>query len=669
MSQKIDRLRTLVDRLNQYRYEYYVQASPTVSDAVYDRLFDELESLEGETGIRLANSPTQTVGYPAVDALTKVQHPIPLLSLDKVKSIEKLRQFAGPHCALLMLKLDGLTIKLEYENGQLVRASTRGDGNEGDDVTHNARAITGIPQRIPRPGRLVVTGECYIKSDDFADLKGTLTDSSGKPYKNGRNLAAGSIRLLNSATCIQRRLRFTPFNVLEGMEDTDSRALRLGLLAEYGFDECPSYLVEGAEEETLENLIAALQREAEDKRIPIDGIVLTFDDLVYSKGLGRTGHHYKDGMAFKFEDGLYKTTLREIEWSTTRSGLVVPVAVFDEVEIDGCSVSRASLHNINFIKNLELRVGCHILVSKRNQIIPHVEACLDPTAEIADIPEFCPCCGEPVKYRVTEKEPGKVVENIFCTNDLCGDRKLRSLKHFVEEKAMDIGGLSTATLEKLVENGFVDSPVDLYHLSKHREELLNLDGFGEKSYDRLMESIENSRQVKPARFLTAMDIPLIGRTAGNAIMALFGTVEAFEAALMEHFDFTQIPGIGEVLMENIYSWFFEMDEEEHMILNSANWQLWNNLKKEVTFMNNQNNSISENPFVGKTVVVTGSIPGMTRFEVQMKVESIGAKAANSVSKKTDYLIVGEKAGSKLDKAKAFGVPCLSWDEFVAQAAV
>lgn len=671
MTKQAAKLRGLVNRLNQMRYEYYTLSAPSAPDAVYDRLLDELTQLEKETGIHLANSPTQTVGWPGVDSLQKVQHSVPLLSLEKTKSIEDLKTFSGEHKALLMLKLDGLTLKLEYEGGKLIRASTRGDGDEGDDVTHNTRAIAGVPDHIPYSGRLVVTGECFIKINDFDEIRKTLTDSTGKPYRNGRNLASGSIRLLESATCAQRRLTFMPFHVLDGMEDqpidTNSRSAKLRLLEDYGFNPCPHVSAATADLEALEGQIRFLQTFAQENHIPIDGIVLIFDDLAYSKSCGRTGHHYRDGIAFKFTDDLYETTLREIEWSTTRSGLVAPVAIFDEREIDGCQVSRAQLHNISFIKRLGLHIGCRILVSKRNQIIPHIEACLDPSNEIVEIPAHCSCCGQPLELRRNEKTPGKVVENIYCTNDLCGDRKLRALKHFVEEKAMDIGGVSTATLEKLVENGFVESPVDLFHLTGYRDELLKLDGFGEKSYNRMMDSIESSRQVIPARFLTAMDIPLIGRSASNTIMAEFGDVEAFEAAVKSRFDFTKLPDIGEVLNQNIYSWFYELDENGEMVPNETNWQLWNNLKKEVIFVNNQNNNTTENPFVGKTVVVTGSIPGLTRFEVQMKVESIGAKASTSVSKKTDYLIVGEKAGSKLEKAKAFGVPCLSWDDFLIKA--
>lgn len=366
-----EKQRDLNDRLNRYRDEYYNRNAPSVSDEVYDRLFDELKELEQETGIQMANSPTQTVGYPAVSRLEKTRHEIPLLSLDKTKSSMDLLNFMGEQQVMLMLKLDGLTVKLTYENGELLEAATRGDGDEGEIITHNTRAISGIPSHITYKERLVVTGEGFIRPSDFEELKTSLQDSSGKPYKNGRNLAAGSIRLMDAKICQERRLVFMPFGVLEGFPHLTRKSDKLRELRALGFQPC-KYLVT-KQKLTLENVEAGiyqLRQYATDKDIPIDGIVVSFNDIAYAQSCGRTGHHYKDGLAYKFEDDLHESLLQYIEWTPGRTGEIAPVAVFTPVEIDGCEVSRASLHNLSFIEDLELMAGNRILVSKRNMIIP-----------------------------------------------------------------------------------------------------------------------------------------------------------------------------------------------------------------------------------------------------------------------------------------------------------
>ena len=402
------RQRELTDRLNRYRNEYYNLNSPSVSDAVYDRLFEELQALEKQTGIQMANSPTSTVGYPAVSKLEKTNHPIPLLSLDKVKNTEELCRFMGEHQVMFMLKLDGLTVKLTYEGGRLVEAATRGDGDVGEIVTHNTCAISGIPARIQYEDRLVVTGEAFIRPSDFEQLKTTLVDGDGKPYKNGRNLAAGSVRLFDAGACMGRSLQFMPFNVLEGMEELPRKSERLKVLRPLGFLPC-KYMVTKrplTQKETEEG-IRRLKEYAADADIPIDGIVITYNDIALSKSCGRTGHHYKDGLAFKFEDDLFQTKLQTIEWTPGRTGEIAPVAIFEPVEIDGCEVSRASLHNLSFIEDLELAPGCRILVSKRNMIIPHVEENLDRGNFSLDavIPHQCPCCGELTRIHETKGHP------------------------------------------------------------------------------------------------------------------------------------------------------------------------------------------------------------------------------------------------------------------------
>ena len=442
-----EKQRDLNDRLNRYRDEYYNRNAPSVSDEVYDRLFDELKELEQETGIQMANSPTQTVGYPAVSRLEKTRHEIPLLSLDKTKSSMDLLNFMGEQQVMLMLKLDGLTVKLTYENGELLEAATRGDGDEGEIITHNTRAISGIPSHITYKERLVVTGEGFIRPSDFEELKTSLQDSSGKPYKNGRNLAAGSIRLMDAKTCRERRLVFMPFGVLEGFPHLTRKSDKLRELRALGFQPC-KYLVT-KQKLTLENVEAGiyqLRQYATDKDIPIDGIVVSFNDIAYAQSCGRTGHHYKDGLAYKFEDDLHESLLQYIEWTPGRTGEIAPVAVFTPVEIDGCEVSRASLHNLSFIEDLELMAGNRILVSKRNMIIPHVEENLDRGgfSMVDTIPHVCPCCGQPTRIHESsgkgENGENRIIKTLYCDNPDCETRRLKKFVHFVSQKAMTLKG-------------------------------------------------------------------------------------------------------------------------------------------------------------------------------------------------------------------------------------
>lgn len=662
---KQQRIRELTDRLNRCRYEYYNLNAPSLTDAEYDALFDELSALEKETGFNLTNSPTLTVGcYPAVSTLAKTRHLIPLLSLDKTKSSAELLRFAGEQMVMLMLKLDGLTVKLTYEKGLLMEAATRGDGDTGENITHNVLGISGIPDKIPYKERLVVTGEAFIRPSDFEALKDTLRDGNGEPYKNGRNLAAGSVRLLDCGACKDRRVTFMAFNVLEGLtEEYPWKSQRLWAIEQLGFPVC-KYL---ASKQALTQLdmdagIRHLRKYAQENDIPIDGIVVTYNDAAYAKSCGRTGHHYKDGLAFKFEDDTYETVLRSIEWTPSRTGEITPVAVFDTVEIDGCAVSRASLHNLSFIENLELAPGCRIKVSKRNQIIPHVEENLDRDCYAREkvVPARCPCCGQPTRIHTTKNTVNgeeKVTAALFCDNEQCETRKLRKFVHFVGEKAMDIEGLSEATLEKFIGRGFIHSFMDIYRLDRYRTQIIAMDGFGEKSWQRLWEAIQRSRNVTFEQYLTAMDIPMIGNTASRTLSRQFNaSLDAFEIAIFQQFDFTQLPDFGETLHKNICDWF---QSEE-------NWYTWSELRNFVTIAPPAPSAsvpASDNPFVGKTIVVTGKVEPYTRDGINEKIESLGAHAGSSVSSKTDYLICGENAGSKLEKARSMGVTVLSPAEF------
>lgn len=652
------RVHHLTTVLNRYRHEYYNLNAPTVEDQVYDRLFDELAALEKETGIRMGNSPTQTVGYPAVSKLEKTTHAIPLLSLDKTKSSEELLAFMGEQGVLLMLKLDGLTIKLTYENGVLQEASTRGDGDEGEIVTHNVTGITGIPSHIPFKGRLVVTGEAFIRPSDFAVLQATLVDSNGKPYKNGRNLAAGSVRLLDAKVCKERRINFMAFSVLEGFDNLALKSERLMQLWSLGFTVC-HYLKSNRKMklEELETGIKMLRDYAKKYDVPIDGTVISYNDVAYSKSCGRTEHHYKDGLAFKFEDDLFKTKLQTIEWTPTRTGEISPVAIFDTVEIDGCSVSRASLHNLSFIEALELRPGNRIIVSKRNMIIPHVEENLDRGAFDLQsvIPAKCPCCGEPTRIHINGETNG--TKTLFCDNPACETRRLRQFVHFVGEKAMNIEGLSEGTLEKLIGRGFLHSFMDIYQLDRYKDEVIKMDGYGERSWQHLWDAIQRSRDTTFERYMIAMDIPMVGNTASRTLSRQFNaSLEAFEDAIFQQFDFTQLPDFGETLHKNIHAWF---QSEE-------NWYTWAELRNYVTIAPPAAPvpiAVPGNPFMGKTVVVTGKVEPYSRTGINAKIEALGARAGSSVSSKTDYLICGENAGSKLEKAQSLGITVLTPVEF------
>lgn len=665
MIELLKRQRELTVRLNEYRYEYYNKNVPSVSDSVYDRLFDELVNLEKQTGVVMTNSPTQTVGYPVVSGLPQARHDIPLLSLDKTKLVQDLLAFQSGRTVNLSLKLDGLTTEIIYESGILKRLSTRGDGDIGDDITHNASAIEGIPLQIPYKERLVVVGESFIRNSDFEWLRETLVDSTGKPYKNSRNLAAGSVRAYSSAVCAQRCVHFLPFAVIEGLPEieaeTDSKRMKLAKITEYGFGRLRSIQFSTADSDMMELHIKVLRDKAKEDDLPIDGLVITYDSISYSSTCGRTGHHFKDGLAFKFEDDLFKTRLDHIEWTPTRSGEISPVAVFDTVEIDGCEVSRATLHNLSFIEGLELMPGNRILVSKRNMIIPQVEENLDRGGFCMEdlVPSLCPCCGYQTMVHTRKKRVNgelKLTKTLFCHNPNCASQNLRKFVHFVSKKAMDIEGLSEATLEQFIDRGWLLDFTDIYRLDQHREEIIRMDGFGEKSWQRLWNAIQKSRNTSFERYLIAMDIPMIGSTASSALGSCFDwSLRAFEVAVDTGYDFTQIPDFGETLQNNIFEWF---SIEENRIL-------WEELKDMVSIEKKETNisEVQDNPFVGKTLVVTGKVEPYTRDGINAKIASLGAKAGSSVSKNTDYLICGENAGSKLTKAQSLGVTVLSPAEF------
>ena len=455
--------------------------------------------------------------------------------------------------------------------------------------------------------------------------------------------------------------------MLEGFEEYPWKSQRLRAIEQLGFPIC-KYLAskQALTQFDMDAGIRHLRKYAQENDIPIDGIVVTYNDAAYAKSCGRTGHHYKDGLAFKFEDDTYETVLRSIEWTPSRTGEITPVAVFDTVEIDGCAVSRASLHNLSFIENLELMPGCRIKVSKRNQIIPHVEENLDRDCYAREkvVPARCPCCGQPTRIHTTKNTVNgeeKVTAALFCDNEQCETRKLRKFVHFASQKAMNIVGLSEAILEKFIGKGWLHSYMDIFFLDKHRSEIVQMEGFGVRSWQNLWDAIQHSRITTFEQYLTAMDIPMVGSTASKAICQRFhGNLSEFETAVCMGFDFTQLPDFGETLHRNIHQWF--RSEE--------NWTVWTELRLLVCIKTYQPPAASTdmgNPFVGKTLVVTGKVEPYTRDGINEKIESLGAHAGSSVSSKTDYLICGENAGSKLEKAQALGVKILSPGEFFRMA--
>lgn len=652
-----ERMKYLVDKLNEYRHLYYNCNDPVVSDEVYDRMYDELKALEKETDIVYSNSPTSTVGWKPVSELKQIHHPIPLLSLDKQKNIDEIIKFIKKADSSLMYKLDGLTVRLDYENGELVAAGTRGDGEVGEDITHNIPAFLNVPLKISHKDRLSVSGEAFIFRDKFDEMNKLLPDE--KKYKGPRNLAAGTVRAFEPRLCRERGVNFYAFNVLEGFEGIPSKLERLDMLEELGFSVCRQMMLKkDIDAKQLEDLFDEMKAEAERAKFPIDGMVIQYDDVAFSKSLGHTGHHYRDGYAYKYEDDLYETTLREIIWNTSRSGMLAPVAVFDAVEIEG-SITHATLHNVTYIKQLQLNIGDRILISKRNMIIPAVEGNLDMHTGTISFPEYCPSCGAKTQIRITVDSDGKKTERLYCTNKNCGSAELKQLIHYADKDSMDIEGLSEGTLGKLKNAGFLSDIADLYNLSEHHDEIVKMDGFGEQSYQKMIDSIEKSRNIPFNRFLRAIDIPMIGRHASKTISEHFdGSIEKFEDALFadEPYDFTQLDKIGYIMCQSIYDWF---DNEENLIM-------WNKLKELMNFeVKNKEETVMSKKLDGKTVVVTGTVEGYTRNEMSALIISHGGIPGDSVTKKTDFLVIASKPGaSKVNKAAQLGTKTMSADEFM-----
>ena len=521
---KVKRIKELVEQLNEYRDAYYNEARSDVSDAEYDRLFDELSELENETGVVYTNSPTQSVGYEVKSELEKVEHSHPMLSLDKTKSVDDLVKFAGDKDCILSLKMDGLTCLLTYENGELAQAETRGDGEIGELITHNARVFDNIPLSIDYKGHFEIEGEAIITYDDFNKINEFLPED--KKYKNPRNLASGSVRQLDSKIAAQRHIKFIAWKVPTDIASS-SFINRLQYASNLGFDTVPFLPIRGnCNAEFINIVVEQLRKRAKEKSYPIDGLVATYNDITYGESLGMTGHHPKHSIAFKFYDEEVETVLNNIEWSMGKIGSLTPVAIFDPVEIDGTMVERASLHNVSILTKLDLQIRDTIIVYKANQIIPQVKENLsakDRESAYIRIPSQCPVCESPTQI-VKENDS----EVLMCTNPHCKGKLLGRVSHFVSKKGMDISGLSEETIKKLIELGWIAEITDIYNLDQYYDRLSTMSGFGKKSVDKLRTSIENSKTVRLDKFIASLSIPGIGTSQSKELVKAFGTGTSLE---------------------------------------------------------------------------------------------------------------------------------------------
>lgn len=650
--EKIQKIRELVSYLNKCRDKYYNENQSLISDNEYDKLFDELKTLENETCYILTNSPTQTVGYETKSYLAKIKHSIPLLSLDKTKDIDELKKFPKDQDCLFMFKYDGLTVELIYNHGELYQASTRGDGYIGEDITHNAATFINIPKKINYKGYLKIVGEAVICLNDFKKINESMPE--GETYANPRNLAAGSVRQLDRSICAKRNIRWQLWDVLEGLDDVtgNTRLEKINYLVNLGFEK-PDFLTysDKADKDNLSNMITYLQNKAKKIGMPIDGLVMKYNDISYSKQKGGTSHHNNDGIAFKFEDEVAITTLKNIEWSLGRTGQLTPVAVFEPVELDGTIIERASVHNLSMVLKLHLHVGDKIEIYKANMIIPQILSNLSAdNNEYIIVPDKCPYCGKPTIIETINN-----TQVVSCINSLCNGKELFSYEHFVSKPAMNIDGLSDATLRKFISKNYIHSFADIYRLDRYEEEIKTMDGFGERSYQRMWKAIQKSRNTTLDRVINALGISNIGKSASKDIAHFCkGDVNTFIRYAKDSYDWTKLKDFGSIMSNSIRDYFAEQTNVDKFV----------DLLAYLNFEQQNSIEIKENPFQNKTVVVTGSLINFTRDSINAKLEELGAKITNSVSKKTDYLIVGEKAGSKLIKAKSLNISILTEEDFI-----
>lgn len=640
-------MKELAEKLDKAAREYYQNDREIMSNLEYDRMYDELQALEEETGTVLANSPTISVGYEAVDQLPKEEHESPMLSLDKTKDREALRSFMGEHKTLLSWKLDGLTIVLTYENGQLLKAVTRGNGVVGEVITNNARVFKNIPLRISFRGRLILRGEAVITYSDFEKINATIEDADAK-YKNPRNLCSGSVRQLNNEVTAGRNVRFYAFSLVsaEGEDFHNSHEAQFLWLKKQGFDVVEYRACTG---ETMDEAMDYFARAVTENDFPSDGLVALYDDIAYGESLGRTAKFPRNAFAFKWADEMRETRLLEIEWSPSRTGLINPVAIFEPVELEGTTVSRASVHNVSILKELELGIGDTIKVYKANMIIPQIAENLTRSRKL-EIPKLCPACGQEAAVR-KENE----VESLYCLNPDCPAKKIKAFALFVSRDAMNIDGLSEATLEKFIARGFIHDFGDIFEIGKHREEILEMDGFGEKSFENLLASLEKAKETTLAKVIYSLGISNIGLANAKVICRHFDDdLEKIRHADEE--EISAIDTIGPVIAKNLADYFKK--EENNRKLDHLLTHL--HLKKE--------EKTGEQIFAGMNFVVTGSVEHFAnRGELKEYIEGFGGKVTGSVTGKTNYLINNDISSnsSKNKKTRELGIPILSEEAFLS----
>lgn len=646
MEDRHEEIREKVRLLNQASRAYYQESREIMSNLEYDRLYDELVRLEEETGIVLASSPTVNVGYEVVSDLPKEQHPSPMLSLDKTKSTEELADWLGDQKGVLSWKIDGLTIVLTYRDGTLFKAVTRGNGEVGEVITPNARVFENLPLTIPFKGELILRGEACIRYSDFERINETIGDADAR-YKNPRNLCSGSVRQLNSKITAKRNVQFLAF-ALVSAEDMGfaSREEQFVWLGSQGFQVVEYRTVD---QSSLQSGVQWFAQQVEENDFPSDGLVLILDDIAYGLSLGTTSKFPRDSIAFKWKDEIRETTLKEIEWSASRTGLINPVAIFEPVELEGTTVSRASVHNVSILKELHLGIGDRIQVYKANMIIPQIAENLTKSDRLT-IPDTCPVCGKEAAIR-REKD----VEVLYCTNPDCMAKQIKSLTHFVSRNAMNIDGLSEATLEKLVARGYIHHLGDLFRLKQYRNEITTMEGFGQKSFENLISALEQARNTTPARLLYSLGIPNIGVANAKLIAKACRNQWAAMEALTEE-ELAAIDGIGSIMAAG-YTAFFAREENREIIRD-----LLSQLTLDESFAETE-----EQIFAGKTFVITGSLKHYeNRDALKAVIEERGGKAAGSVSKKTDYLVNNdiESGSSKNKKAKELGIPIITEEDFM-----
>ena len=643
---KTERMRELVELLNKARRAYEQENTEIMSNFEYDRLYDELLSLEKELETTLASSPTVNVGYEVLSELPKERHETPMLSLDKTKDVERLREFLGDQQAVISWKMDGLTIVLTYENGVLKKAVTRGNGEIGEVVTNNAKVFRNVPLSIPFKGELVLRGEAVISYKDFEKINEEIGDADAK-YKNPRNLCSGSVRQLNNEVTAKRNVRFYAFTLVkaDNVDFENSRAYQLKWLQEQGFDVVEHHLVT---RDTVGDEVAWFAEHIRENEVPSDGLVLIYDDISYGQSLGTTAKFPRDSFAFKWEDEVRKTTIREIEWSPSRTGLINPVAIFDPVELEGTTVSRASVHNISIMEELELGIGDTVTVYKANMIIPQIAENLTRSG-VSEIPKECPVCKKPTKISMENN-----TKTLYCMNPKCQAKHVKSFSLFASRDAMNIEGLSEATLEKFIINGYVKDFTDIFHLDRYEAEIKTMEGFGEKSYENLRKRIENARKTTLPRLIYSLGIPNIGISNAKMICRALGedpkrVIRATEEEL------SAISGVGGVIAGTFVEYFKD----------TAHVDVFDRLLKEVELT--KETSEEDQKFAGVNFVITGSVEHfVNRAQVKEEIEKRGGKVTGSVTSKTNYLINNDTGSgtAKNKKARELGIPIISEEDFL-----